>query len=116
MSTPLTQEEAVEICKAMESALDRSSPDDVELFNDMLSKAVRYASIRAQWLLLDREQRRAGDESRTMAHDAFIASVNILGRLEGDAGKVWLDRLENDRKRIGDLACHIGCFLGLEAR
>lgn len=112
----LTYEEACSIYAAMQSGLDQSDADHIQLFGDMIERACRYASIRAEWLSLSREQRRKQDESRTIAHDAFISSVGIVARLEGETGSKWRSSLGDDRKRIGDLACYIACFRALAAR
>ena len=56
------------------------------------------------------------DLSRSMAHDAFIMSTNIVARTQGSIGAEWRDRLSDDRKRIGDFACYIALFEGMQAR
>lgn len=40
-------------------------------------QAIDYAQLRSQWQLLDRQQRQEIDERRTIAHNAFIDSINI---------------------------------------
>ena len=116
MNNILTYNEALEIYTAMQENLDRSDNDHVELFDEMISKAIRYAGIRSGWRLLTREQKIDTDESRTMAHNAFITSVNIVARLEKEAGAAWRERLSDDRKRIGDMAAFIALFIALEER
>ena len=116
MDDTLTYEEAKEIYSTINDKLEWNDEDIVGLYNDMISRAVRYANIRAGWNALSREQKAAQDPSRTMAHDAFIMSVNIVARSEGDVGTEWRKRLSDDRKRIGDFACYIALFQGIEAR
>lgn len=96
--------------------LNRMDEDIVELYQDMISRTVRYANIRAGWNILTREQKLEQDASRTSAHDAFIMPVNIIARTQGDTGAAWRQRLSDERKRIGDFACYIALFEGIEAR
>lgn len=112
----LTYKEAQSIYASMLAGLNQADEDHVSLFDDLINRACRYAAIRAGWLSLSREQRMDQDASRTIAHDAFITSVDIVARLEGDAGTEWRSALGDNRKRIGDLACYIACFRGLAAR
>ncbi|TLM65375.1 MAG: hypothetical protein FDZ69_10200 [Deltaproteobacteria bacterium] len=88
------------------------------LRRDLLRRACDYARIRAEWPLLSREERLARDQRRTLAHNAFIDSVNIMGRnmAKEDEDNSWRESLGDDRKLIGDLACYVHLFLGLEAR
>ena len=116
MSTELSYEEAKEIYFSIQNNLDLSDDDIVGLYNDMINRAVRYANIRAEWNSLTRDQKREKDDSRTFAHDAVIMAVNIVARTQGNEGAVWRSRLTDDRKRIGDFACYIALFKGLEAR
>jgi hypothetical protein len=79
---------------------------------------VRYARIRTDWRLSDPETRRSMDATRTAAHNALIDACNILSRNMAQHGEsiAWRKRLGDDRKVIGDFACHLHCLLGLEAR
>lgn len=85
---------------------------------DFYNKAVDYARIRAQWQLTSREQRIEMDQRRRLAHNAFIDACNILSRnmAKEDEDNSWRAELGDDRKIIGDFACYIHCFLGIEAR
>ena len=116
MAEILTHSEAQDIYKTMKENLVSRDEDIFGLYRDMIKRAVRYANIRAEWNLLPAEERREKDSSRTSAHDAFIASVNIVARTEGEVGKEWRERLSDDRKRIGDFACFIALFEGIQAR
>lgn len=116
MAEILTYTEAKEIYDTVNANLDHSDEDIVGLYNDMITRAVRYANIRSGWNSLSREQKMEQDPSRTMAHDAFIMSTNIVARTQGNIGAEWRERLSDDRKRIGDFACYIALFQGIEAR
>lgn len=89
-----------------------------ELRDDLFEKAVRYARIRADWQLANPDDRQQLDEPRRLAHTAFIDTCNILARAMREKGLnvTWREQLGEDRKTIGDFACYIHCFLGLEAR
>ena len=112
----LQYQEALELYTAMTENLNRNDADIVDLYNRLIEKAVRYAHIRAEWNTLTREEKLEKDDSRTAAHDSFIASVNIIARSEDEIGLQWRERLGNDRKRVGDFACYIVLFRSLEAR
>jgi hypothetical protein len=58
------------------------------------------------------------DQRRTLAHNAFIDSVNIMSRNmdKENEDNLWRAVLGDDRKIIGDFACYVHMFLGLEAR
>lgn len=116
MSNILTYDEAKEIYEIMSANIDLNDEGYVFLYNRMISNAVYYANIRAGWNTLSQEQKRNTDESRTIAHDAFISSINSVARLEGEIGAKWLQQLSDDRKRIGDFACFIALFQGIDAR
>lgn len=98
--------------------------DAVELYRDLISTAVKYAAIRAEWLLLDREQKIECDARRTFCHDSFIIKCNMLARYIKMQGKEveWRERLGDDkenpynRKRMGDFACYLAFVNALNAR
>lgn len=89
-----------------------------EQLADLLDVAVRYARIRVDWALREQEERFALDAARTAAHEVLIDSCNILSRAMLRAGESneWRAHLGSDRKRIGDVACHVHCLLGLAGR
>ena len=89
-----------------------------KLKRGLLDAALRYAQIRARWHMATPEGRRTVDGDRTRAHDALIDACNILSRnqVKRDEDNDWRRRLGNDRKVIGDFACHVHCLLGLRAR
>lgn len=116
MPGTLTYEEALHIYTLIQENLNRTDEDIVGLYNQMLQKAVRYANTRSKWHTLTRDEKLESDDSRTMLHDSFIASVNIIARTEGEIGAQWKELLTDDRKRIGDFACYVALFLAIDAR
>ena len=81
------------------------------------STSVRYAHIRAEWSLMNSEQRREADDSRTRAHNALIDSCNILSRNMNKSGDsvAWRALPGDDRKVIGDFACYLHCLLSIKS-
>lgn len=88
------------------------------LRDDLLALAVRYAHIRSEWWLARRRDEPTDENLRGRCHNALIDACNILSRAMGRAGEdtSWRLELAEDRKVIGDFACHVHCFLGLMAR
>jgi hypothetical protein len=88
------------------------------LRRQLIRAATDYAHLRAVWQISEREERRQMDQRRTLAHNAFIDCCNILSRSmeKADEDNSWREVLGDDRKRIGDFACYVHLFLGLEAR
>ena len=80
-----------------------------ELKHDLILCAVRYAWLPADWRLTTPEARRAMDSGRTAAHNALVDAANILSRAMVKAGEdvTWRRELGDDRKEIGDWACHL---------
>lgn len=89
-----------------------------ELLRDLECAAVTYAHQRATWALGSVAERRELDSARTAAHNAFIDACNILSRAMTRSGEdsSWRAALGDDRKVIGDFACHIHCLLAIGAR
>lgn len=88
------------------------------LVDDLLKAAVKYARYRTDWQLSSLEERKAMDAARTRAHNAFIDNCDILSRnmIKIDEDNNWRALLGDDRKFIGDFACHLHCILGIKAR
>lgn len=88
-----------------------------ESLNDLLEAAVRYAGLRVEWYLRDREGRLELEATRTAAHEVLIGCCNALSRAMVRVGEdnQWRASLGDNRKAIGDLACHLHCLLGLAA-
>jgi hypothetical protein len=89
-----------------------------KLKNNLIEAAFNYARIRADWYFMDEAEKRANDEARTRAHDTFIDCCNILSRemIKDGENADWRLYLGNDRKEIGDFACYLQCFVGLNER
>ena len=89
-----------------------------DLKNDLIKKAVRYARIRTDYQLTPSKSTNEIGSLRTIAHNAFIDSCNILSRnmADNDEDITWRKRLGDDRKIIGDFACYVHCILGIHAR
>lgn len=78
----LTYEEALEIYNEMEKHVDRTDEDILYLYNGLIEKSIRYAHTRAEWTTLTRQEKLDKDESRSILHDSFISSVNIISRTQ----------------------------------
>ena len=107
--------------KKLTDLMDTLDTDEVktmlELLTNLFTKAARYADIRGTWLLKTRQEKMDEDSYRTSAHDSFITAVRMLSRFEGKASSEWAGILDmDDRKRIGDFACFLTAFRGIEAR
>lgn len=89
--------------------------DAIELYEDLIDVATRYAAIRAGWQRLSREEKMDKDSSRTSCHNSVIIYFNMLARYLRMQGKkaLWREQLGDDeqnryyRKTIGDFGCYI---------
>ena len=96
----------------------------LELYDELIKIATRYATIRANWLLLSREKKSEQDSGRTSCHNSVIIHFNMLARYLKQQGKTaaWRDELgyEEDnpynRKAIGDFACYLAFVNRINAR
>ena len=96
----------------------------LELYDELMKVATRYAAIRANWLLLSREEKSEQDSGRTSCHNSVITHFNMLVRYLKQQGKAaaWRDKLgyeEDDlynRKAVGDFACYLAFVNGINAR
>jgi len=88
-----------------------------EQYKNLLSCAARYSRIRTEFLAPVEGKKMMG-RTRSISHDAFIDSCNRLRRAMYNNGEPneWCVQLGTDRKEMGDWACFIRLFLGLEAR
>lgn len=101
-----------------------NDPDALELYNDLIKVATRYATIRANWLLMSREEKMEQDPGRTSCHNSVITHFNMLARYlkQQEKTAAWRDELgyeEDDsynRKAIGDFACYLTFVNGINAR
>lgn len=92
--------------------------EEAELKQTLILCAVRYARVRTDWRLAIPDERRVMDSARIAAHNALIDAANILSRAMVNAGEnaTWRRKLGDDRKTIGDWACHVHADLGILAR
>lgn len=98
--------------------------DMTDLYHDLLSRSIEYSSVRAEWQMMTTEEKGAIDSRRSEIHDAVIREFDILARNLGKLGHdtSWRDELgdlnrnPDYRKRIGDMACYLVLFEGLNAR
>ena len=101
-----------------------SDADAMELYDELIAVATRYAEMRAKWLLMEREEKMEKDSLRTSYHNSVILHFNMLARYLKSQGKdaVWRDLLgyeEEDgynRKAIGDFACYLVFLNSINAR
>ena len=87
----------------------------MSLKNELFESAFRYARIRADWYLMDDENKINNDEVRTFAHNSFIDCCNILSRemLKINEDAKWRQELGINRIEIGDFACYMHALSGL---
>lgn len=89
-----------------------------ELRADLFTAAIKYARFRADWYSMPREERLQIDRSRSLAHNAFISTCDILSRNMHKNGEdnTWRGDLGEERGEIGDFACYLHCIIGLKSR
>ena len=87
-----------------------------ELRKSLYKAAVHYATIRAEWEFQSIDDRL--DAARTIVHNRFIDSCNILSREQAKIGEdnSWRGAIGMERKLIGDWACYLNCFIGIRNR
>ncbi|MCR4792792.1 MAG: hypothetical protein K5871_08575 [Lachnospiraceae bacterium] len=115
----LAVEDAMKIYKEMAECIDKCTmPEKMRFWNDCIKRAAEYAKIRNDWELMTAEEKMAADEGRSLVHDGFIMSVNVLSRIAEKEGvdASWRSELGEDRKRIGDFACFISYVTGISNR
>jgi adenylate cyclase len=57
------------------------------LSDKLIRTAIRYAQIRVEWLIVPVKERMELEEERTLVHNAFISSCDILARNMGKQGE-----------------------------
>ena len=98
--------------------------DMTDLYHDLLSRSIEYSAVRAEWQMMTTEEKGVIDSRRSEIHNAVIREFDILARNLGRLGHdtSWrddlgdLNRNPDYRKRIGDMACYLVLFEGLNAR
>lgn len=92
-----------------------NDPDTIELYEELIDAATKYAAIRAKWGRMTREEKMDTDSLRTSHHNSLIIHFNMLARYLRMHGKkaAWREQLGDDednryyRKTIGDFGCYI---------
>ena len=119
----LTIEQMQSIHRELVEGIEKDS-DEIELYEELIAVATRYAAIRAGWEQLSREEKMDRDSSRTFCHNSVITHFNMFARylkMQGKPAK-WRDQLgyeEDDkyfRKTIGDFGCYLVFINSLCAR
>lgn len=119
----LTIEQMQNIHRELLAKIEKDS-EAIELYEELITVATRYASIRAGWQQLSIEEKKDRDSSRTSCHNSVITHFNMLARylkMQGKQAK-WRDELgyeEDDkyfRKTIGDFGCYLVFVNSLCAR
>ena len=90
----LTIEQMQNIHRELVEKIGKDS-EALELYEELLTVAVRYASIRVGWQQLSREEKMDRDASRTLCHNSVITHFNMLARylkMQGKQAK-WRDEL-----------------------
>lgn len=116
-------EKCLEIHKMMVEEIGNDK-DAIELYDEIIEKAVEYVSLRAKWTFMDHQWKMDKDPSRTRKHDALIVKFNQLERylkMQGKEAKwrTMLGYIEDDpyyRKVIGDMACFLIYIHGVNGR
>jgi hypothetical protein len=114
----LSFNEAILLFGLIEKHMNLKDSDFMELYSAFVKSAIKYAQIRAEWYLMEIDEKVQKDPFRTTLHNSFIDSCNILSRYMKNMSldSSWRERLGDDRKRIGDFACYISAILGIKSR
>ena len=114
----LSFNEALTLFRLIEKHMKPNDSDFMELYSAFIKSAVKYSQIRAEWYLMEIDEKVQKDSFRTILHNSFIDSCNILSRYMNNMklDSSWRERLGDDRKRIGDFACYISAILGIKSR
>ncbi|EEQ57881.1 hypothetical protein CBFG_01591 [Clostridiales bacterium 1_7_47FAA] len=94
MEKSLSLEDMVKLHNEMVLEIGSDS-DALELYDELVETATRYASFRAQWCLLSREEKQDKYPSRSACHNSLIVKFNQLARFLKMQGKTaeWRDTL-----------------------
>lgn len=92
-----------------------NDPEAKELYEELMDAARKYASIRAGWFQMSKEEKMEIDPLRTSHHNSLIIRFNVLSRYLRMEGKqaMWREQLGNEeenpyvRKTIGDFGCYL---------
>ncbi len=112
-------EDALTIYGKMAQCIEQiKMPEKMEYWNDCLSRAAEYNKIRNDWERMSVAEKQNADQERSLIHDGFIMSLNILSRIAEKEGldNSWRGELGEERKRIGDYACFVAYITGISNR
>lgn len=88
-----------------------------ELLSDVFTLAKQYSDIRYNWFFMSREEKMEKDAGRSMKHDRFIDSLNILNRyLTKNFLSEYVIEVSPDRKMAGDFANRLVYEIELHCR
>ncbi|MBE6013758.1 MAG: hypothetical protein E7241_00115 [Lachnospiraceae bacterium] len=112
----LTIEDAMRIYSEMVESIEKCTMEDKkEFWKDFLKKAAEYTHVRNMWEQMNRAEKIDADQGRTLKHDSFITSLNVLSRIATNEGVdcSWRDELGEERKCLGDFACFVTYITGI---
>jgi len=115
----LTTEDAARIYAAMAESIRKCTLEDkMDFWDDCMKSAADYTKIRNDWEFMSRAEKMDADSGRTVRHDGFITSLNVLSRVAEKEGvdNSWRKELGDNRKRLGDFACYISYITGISNR
>lgn len=100
------------------AALKPTDKEGLAYWHAFVLAAVHYTQIRGEWLLLSREERQAKDEVRTTRHNKVIYSLKLYIAYRRQEGQEfpWFEKIQDNRKQIGDLACYVSYVYALNGR
>ncbi len=112
-------EDAMEIYQDLVESVSKCKLEDkMDFWNEFLQAALNYTTIRCKWETMSNAEKMEADRGRSLTHDGFITSVNILSRIAEQEGvdNSWREMLGDERKRIGDFACFVTYITGISNR
>ena len=112
-------DDAMEIYQDLVESVGKCKLEDkMDFWNEFLQAALNYTTIRCKWETMSNAEEMEADRGRSLTHDGFITSVNILSRIAEQEGvdNSWREMLGDERKRIGDFACFVTYITGISNR
>ncbi|RJW53994.1 hypothetical protein DXC92_01630 [Clostridiales bacterium TF09-2AC] len=79
MENSLSLEDMVKLHNEMVLEIGLDS-DALELYDELVDKATRYAYLRTEWLLIRKEEKADRDSSQSACHNSLIVKFNQLAR------------------------------------
>lgn len=78
-------------------------PDTIELYEELIDAATKYAAIRAKWGRMTREEKMDTDSLRTSHHNSVIIHFNMLARYLRMQGKKRLGAMHLGMMKVTDI-------------